>query len=218
MGAMASVGYVSENKGVEEYFRGAGMPFLDEGDFFEVLHQSIVQQYSSQANGSITNKSQLTLGLRSTKAMSDASNRVLWKHDRRADIYRNTEAARLKSNSGSSAGIEDKLANFMSAVRSRSTPSVLDDPDTLPFVTHEIGVHIYELMLRPVDELDVSKALTTLGVDSLVIVEIRNWLRRRLEVEASTLEILNGGTIEMLGRVAVERLRKVYGVTEASHS
>ncbi|KAL4968148.1 type I polyketide synthase [Aspergillus stella-maris] len=210
IGAMASVGYVSENKGVEEYFRGAGMPFLDEGDFFHVLHQSIVQQFSSHSDESITNRSQLTLGLRSTKPMDDPSNRVLWKHDRRADIYRNIEAARLLKNTGSSTGTGDSLATFMSAVRSRSTPSLLDDPETLCFVTHEIGVHIYELMLRPVEELDVSKALVTLGVDSLVIVEIRNWLRRRLEVEASTLEILNGGTIEMLGRVTVERLRRQY--------
>ncbi|KAL4956616.1 hypothetical protein BDW69DRAFT_181394 [Aspergillus filifer] len=211
IGAMASVGYVSENKGVEEYFRGAGMPFLDEGDFFQVLHQSIVQQFSSQTEGGITNKSQLTLGLRSTKPMDDPSNRVLWKHDRRADIYRNIEAARLLKNTGSSTGTEDSLATFMSAVRSRSTPALLDDQKTLHFVTHEIGVHIYELMLRPVEELDVSKALVTLGVDSLVIVEIRNWLRHRLEVEASTLEILNGGTIEMLGKVTVDRLRKLYG-------
>src|SRR6185437_242820 len=35
IGAMAGVGYVSENKSVEEYFRSAGMPFQTEEELFE---------------------------------------------------------------------------------------------------------------------------------------------------------------------------------------
>ncbi|KAL2816619.1 hypothetical protein BDW59DRAFT_166264 [Aspergillus cavernicola] len=227
IGAMANVGYVSQNKGVEEYFRAAGMPFLDESDFFESLHLSIRQQQfdapadstttmSSQGLGSgagagITNISQLALGIRSTTSMNDPSNRVLWKHDRRVDIYRNIETARLQSDANNSGNgdNEDKLATFMTTLR--SSPSILDHPDTLQFLTYHIGVKIYEFMLQPVEELNVSKALVTLGVDSLVIVEIRNWLRRKLEVEASTLEILNGGTVGMLGGICVERLRGKYG-------
>ncbi|KAL3465723.1 hypothetical protein BJX64DRAFT_285326 [Aspergillus heterothallicus] len=217
IGAMAGVGYVSENRGVEEYFRSAGMPFLSEADFFAALHLSICQQFperSGSAAGSVgrgyTNPSQLALGIRSTKPMNDPSNRVLWKHDRRVDIYRNIEATLASTDNGSSKeDNEDKLATFMTSVR--SDPATLNHPDTLSLVTHEVGVKIYEFMLKPIDELDVSKALVTLGVDSLVIVEIRNWLRRRLEVETSTLEILNGGTIEMLGRVCVERLKVKYG-------
>jgi aryl carrier-like protein len=148
--------------------------------------------------------------------MTDPSNRVLWKHDRRVDIYRNIQAT-LLANTANTSGTEpteDKLAAFMTSVRSDA--SILSHPETLPLVTSEIGIKIYEFMLKPIDELDVSKALVTLGVDSLVIVEIRNWIRRRLEVETSTLEILNGGTIEMLGRVCVERLRGKYGDGEVT--
>jgi hypothetical protein len=225
IGAMAGVGYVSENKGVEEYFRSAGMPFLSEGDFFEALHLSICQQLPRDQSESAgrgatrtgyTNTSQLSLGIRSTKPMTDPSNRVLWKHDRRVDIYRNIQAT-LLANTANTSGTEpteDKLAAFMTSVRSDA--SILSHPETLPLVTSEIGIKIYEFMLKPIDELDVSKALVTLGVDSLVIVEIRNWIRRRLEVETSTLEILNGGTIEMLGRVCVERLGGKYGDREVT--
>lgn len=48
-----------------------------------------------------------------------------------------------------------------------------------------------------------------IGVDSLVTIELRNWLRRRLGIEVTTLEILSssGGTIESLGCIAVERLK-----------
>ncbi|KAL4738753.1 hypothetical protein BDV11DRAFT_215729 [Aspergillus similis] len=223
IGAMANVGYVSENKAVEGFFRAAGMPSLSEGDFFEALHWSIRHQFataspaqsrsSSTAHGrgaGATNVAQLALGIRSTKPMDDPSNRVLWKHDRRVDIYRNIEAARLQDGTdGKEGSEEDKLAAFMTELR--SSPSVLDRADTLAILTHEIGVKIYEFMLQPVEELDVTKALVTLGVDSLVIVEIRNWLRRKLEVETSTLEILNGATIETLGQICIHRLRGKYG-------
>lgn len=217
IGAMADVGYVSENRGVEDYLRGAGMPFMSEAEFFECLHLSIRQQFSVEASlkatsgdPGISNRSQLTLGIRSTKPMDDPSNRVLWKHDRRADIYRNIESAQLENygTDRGDRGNEDKIAAFIAQVQTNT--SVLDQPETVVFLTHEIGVNICNLMLQPVEELDVSKALVTLGVDSLVIVEIRNWLRQRLQVEASTLEILNGGTIETLGQIAVERLKEKY--------
>ncbi|KAL6231642.1 hypothetical protein BDW75DRAFT_247787 [Aspergillus navahoensis] len=226
IGAMANVGYVSQNRGVEEYFRAAGMPFLSEGEFFEALSLSLCQQFPSNQNSDLdldqapgqggavyasTNISQLALGIRSTKPMNDPSNRVLWKHDRRVDIYRNIETALAssKTNESSSNVKEDSLTTLMATIR--TNPSTLDHPETRSLITREIGIKICEFMLRPIEELDVSKALVTLGADSLIIVEIRNWLRRRLEVETSTLEILNGGTVEMLGRVCVERLRGRYG-------
>ncbi|KAF4957252.1 hypothetical protein F66182_18339, partial [Fusarium sp. NRRL 66182] len=209
IGAMADVGYVSENRGVEDYLRGAGMPFMSEADFFECVHLSIRQQFPVEASfwatrggQGIYNRSQLTLGIRSTKPMDDPSNRVLWKHDRRADIYRNIEAARFENGTdGGDGGNEDKIASFIAQVQTNT--SVLDEPETVVFLTYEIGVNICNLMLQPLEELDVAKALVTLGVDSLVIVEIRNWLRQRLQIEASTLEILNGGTIETLGQLTV---------------
>lgn len=53
------------------------------------------------------------------------------------------------------------------------------------------------------------------GVDSLVTIELRGWLRRRLGIEVTTLEILstNGGTIASLGQIAVERLKSKFGVS-----
>jgi short-subunit dehydrogenase/acyl carrier protein len=221
IGAMADIGYVSQNQSVQEYFRSAGMPFMSETELLEAMHLSIVQQHQQQQEQPVssttvglgfTSTSQLALGIRATKPMDDPSNRVLWKRDRRVDIYRNIEASRrLQGSAGTTdaAADQDKLDAFINEVK--SSPSLLDRPDTLGLLTHEIGVSIYGFMLQPVEDLDVSKSLMTLGVDSLVTIEIKNWLKRRLDVEVSTLEILNGGTIESLGQLAFSRLRKKYG-------
>jgi len=42
----------------------------------------------------------------------------------------------------------------------------------------------------------VGMSLTSIGVDSLVSIEIRNWWRRTLGMDITVLEIINAGTIE----------------------
>lgn len=64
---------------------------------------------------------------------------------------------------------------------------------------------------------ELVRMLTALpiGVDSLVTIELRNWLRRRLGIEVTTLEMLStgGGTIASLGQRAMERLKSKLSVS-----
>ena len=226
IGAMAGVGYVSENKSVEEYFRSAGMPFQTEEELFEALHLSILQQHPTKihsnrapvgVNPGYTAQSQLALGIRATKPMTDPSNRVLWKHDRRVDIYRNIEAAQLASstnNTSTASGPADELSIFMTALRTSASPlALLDDPATLTLITHQLATFIYESMMRSTNEgdMELGRSLMTLGVDSLVTIEVRNWIQRKFEVSVSTLEMLNGGSIENLGAVILTRVKERFG-------
>ncbi|KAL2441685.1 Highly reducing polyketide synthase gloL [Exophiala dermatitidis] len=236
IGAMADVGYVSENRDVQEYFQAAGMPFMTEKQLFDALHLSILQQYAAPdpteglqgVDSGFTSRSQLTLGLRATKPMTDPSNRVLWKRDRKADIYRNIQAAALsKSNRITTAEDkreEEKLASFMASLRTATETdreSILHSPDTLKLLAREIGAFIHESMLKSVDDdadddehLGLDRSLVALGVDSLVTVEVRTWLRRKFDVEVSTLEMLNGGTIRNLAELILERLRQRFGMQD----
>jgi acyl carrier protein len=221
--AMADVGHVSQNKGVQECFRNGGMPFLSEEQLFESLHLSILEQYgapprrsSAGTDRGFTSISQLALGIRATKAMTDPSNRVLWKGDRRVDIYRNIEAAsNIACASASSTATSDKVSVLMASIHNSSDPlSLLQDPETITLLASEIGIFIYDSMLQSVDEdeIELDRNLTTLGVDSLVTFEVRNWMRRKLEIELSTLEMLNGGSIRNLATLVQSRLIERYAV------
>jgi NAD(P)-dependent dehydrogenase (short-subunit alcohol dehydrogenase family)/acyl carrier protein len=222
IGAVAGVGFVSQNKGVQEYFRQAGMPFLSEEQLFESLHLSILQQQGehpmspSGAHPGFTSTSQLALGIRATKPMTDSTNRVLWKGDRRVDIYRNIEAASNIANASSSGtATSDKVSAFMASIHSSSDPlSILQPAEVVTLLASEIGIFIYESMLQSVDEeeIELDRNLTTLGVDSLVTIEVRNWMRRKLEVEVSTLEMLNGGSIRNLATLVQGRLMERYAM------
>jgi hypothetical protein len=206
-GAMDEVGYLSLNQVVKDSLRTAGMWFLREIDLLDALHLSILQSSPEPATKpsttSFVEKSQLAIGLRATKPMSDPSNRVIWKRDRRVDILRNSESNAVTATDSSTS---DTLATFLKQIE--VSPSLLKESESLETLTNEIGVCIYKFMLQPIEEMDVRKSLMALGVDSLVTIEVRNWLRRRMAIEISTLEILNGGTIESLGAIAVERLKE----------
>ncbi|KAK5447980.1 hypothetical protein LTS15_009479 [Exophiala xenobiotica] len=105
--------------------------------------------------------------------------------DRRVDIYRNIEAASDIANASTSGtATSDKVSAFMTSIHGSSDPlSILQPPEVVTLLASEIGIFIYESMLQSVDEeeIELDRNLTTLGVDSLVTMEVRNWMRRKLD-------------------------------------
>ena len=52
------------------------------------------------------------------------------------------------------------------------------------------------------------RPLTAYGLDSLSAVELRNWIRAKLEVELTTLDITTAGSLITLGEKVVEKIGK----------
>jgi hypothetical protein len=214
IGAMDDIGYIALNQVVQDSLRSAGMWFLRENDLLDALHLSILQSTPEPAieswNATFVEKSQLVIGLRATKPMSEPSNRVIWKADKRVDILRNLESNAISAIESSTA---DSLSSTLTEIE--LSPSLLGTAKILESITNEIGICIYKFMLQPLEELDIKKSLSALGVDSLVTIELRNWLKRRMAIDVSTLEILNGGNIESVGAIAIERLKERFEEKES---
>ena len=81
IGFMGCTGMAVENRGLREKLTAYGYHFLGEKDLIDAL--TIAIAYSRPGKDRSTNKSQLGLGLRSTKPMTDPSTRVVWKKDAR---------------------------------------------------------------------------------------------------------------------------------------
>lgn len=60
-------------------------------------------------------------------------------------------------------------------------------------------------MIITADEIDVSRPISSYGVDSLAAAEMRSWFFRELKAEVSIFELLGGMPITELARVAAER-------------
>lgn len=208
IGVMTDIGYLVGNESLQESLIAQDNHILKEADLIDALQLSISSNMPAENSvvDGIKNPSHLVLGMRSRRPLSDQACRAVWRHDRRMGIYHNTSSSSASISPGSG---NDGLKIFLE--RTRADPSALDDASSIDFLSELIGTQIYTFMMHPIEELDVSQSLAGLGVDSLVTIEIRNWWRRSLGFEASTLEILSAGTIIGLARLAVEGLKKKVG-------
>ncbi|BCR95830.1 type I polyketide synthase [Aspergillus luchuensis] len=204
IGLMDDIGYLARNSDKADALRAADGYFLREKDLLDSLNWAIVKSaVDPMEDGS------LTIGLRCDKPLSDPSNRILWRKDPRMAVFQNiyTEAP---ANSSGGNRKTDALKSFLTSVEA-DPETMLNDPASGELVTHELAVKIYTYMLQPLEDLDAGVSPAALGVDSLVTIEIRNWIKRSLGgIEISTLEILNAGSIATLGMSVIEALKKKF--------
>lgn len=206
VGVVDDVGYVVENQALLDQFRALSFYTLSETELLDALTYTLSHQYpaTSPSDDGFFNPAELTIGLKSTKPLYDPNNRSIWKRDRRmAQGHLRDEGTAP----GGSASSED-FGQFIKSIT--ASPSLLDTPSNLEFLTAQIGMCIYNLMSRDVKELDPSLNLTQLGVDSLVAIEIRNWWRRTLGVNVSVLEFMSAGSISNLGKLATKAIKEAH--------
>ena len=61
------------------------------------------------------------------------------------------------------------------------------------------------VLIVPVEELSREKTVVSLGLDSLVAVEVRSWIKREMDATMSTMELLNSVNIVALAEKVVEK-------------
>jgi hypothetical protein len=69
-----------------------------------------------------------------------------------------------------------------------------------------IGATLFDFMMRPLEDLDVKMSPKSLGMDSLVAIELKNWFKQRVGVEVGVLEIMGAGSMEQLGAGVLEKI------------
>jgi acyl carrier protein len=60
-------------------------------------------------------------------------------------------------------------------------------------------------------EVDVDRPLSNLGLDSLMAVELRNWIQSELRVNLNTVELMGGPSITQLVEVLVDQIEREAG-------
>ena len=57
----------------------------------------------------------------------------------------------------------------------RADHSILKSAKSEEFLATEVGKKLFDQLLKPYDEIDTSRSLVDLGLDSLVAIELRSW-------------------------------------------
>lgn len=215
IGAMEDVGYLSQNSGILEALRATSLHTLHEQDLLDSLQlmidrsnppQSTATAVSSSKTARYVNPSQVAIGVRSTLPLSAPNNRTIWKKDPRMSVYRNLES--LNDDTAASSGNEEGLKQF---VRDASkNPALLDLPESINFLAKEAGTTLFGFMMRGDEEPALDVPLASLGVDSLVSIELRNWFRQRVGAEFTVLEVVNSNSVTHLGEQAAAKLKEKF--------
>lgn len=77
----------------------------------------------------------------------------------------------------------------------------------LNFTAAAVQKKLSGLTSTDLGSMNLDKSISDFGLDSLVAIELKNWIRREFKASLQSLEILNEGSINMLAKKIVERAR-----------
>lgn len=205
LGAMEGIGYLSENQDLLKKMQGSGWRVVQEVELLGALDLAMMppstrtQRKQGGASGDA-----FLLGIAPTTPLSSPESSARLRRDVRLAIYHNIGAGSNSKAGSASDGLRGLLATY------RKDPSLLKSPETTQVLALEIGKKLFSLLLAGDAEVDISMSTADLGLDSLVAIELRAWWKLNFGFEVSTLEMLSIGTLEALGKRAVDGLIVLY--------
>jgi NAD(P)-dependent dehydrogenase (short-subunit alcohol dehydrogenase family)/aryl carrier-like protein len=202
LGVMDEVGFVARTPFVLQRFREQGTHILTIRDLIDTIHLAVRHQHPAGDSGSRAHSpTHLHVGFMSTH---DASRPGI-REDVRLSLARHT-----KLQSGEAPGAsEGPLREFLSSVA--ADKSVLDSEAGLQVLRASITRMFCSLLSMQEEDFDPGRSVASLGMDSLVKIEVRRWWRRYLGLEISIFDIANASSVNSLIEFSREALAVRYG-------
>jgi acyl transferase domain-containing protein/D-arabinose 1-dehydrogenase-like Zn-dependent alcohol dehydrogenase/trans-aconitate methyltransferase/acyl carrier protein len=181
-GYLGEVGYVARNEKVGERFAGQGLDSFSPREATAVLGQLLSQQ--SVQVGVVRMDWNRWTGLGVGHAMSPRFSSLC------------KEGGNGKDGAGGD-GTSIRTA-LLAAPAERRKELLLD------FLKDKVA----RVLGSSADKVDLSKPLTEVGLDSLMAVELRNWVEGELRVSLPIAELLQGPSVDRLAELLLEQLLK----------
>lgn len=194
LGIMLSEGFVAENQHVMDRLKRVGV--------FLPIHQNelfaIFDYYCNPSSGPAkTFKSQVITGLEIPNNMLAqgaeipvAMRQPLFRHMHQIDA-----SGAGSSNAASKPALDTKVM-VMQAESSAAAVAV---------VAEALKMKLSQIMGIPHAGIDLQHRVESYGVDSLVAVELRNWLAKELSADIAVFEILGGATLVGVSQTVVRK-------------
>lgn len=221
IGFIGETGYVADRPEAADSARATGQWFNSESELLDCIELMLLRSTSAskspeqgERSDVLVQKSVLAMGLRSTIPTTATTCRLPWRKDRRMLAHRNleTQAETASSDAGTSSA-DSEVARFIREVSSNIV--LLQSGETATFLATAIGKTLLKFVLRPESDLSLDKSLSALGIDSLVSLEVRAWVRRWMGVDLVTLEIMNCANLQALGVAVQKKMMEKYKATRA---
>lgn len=211
IGAVEDIGFISEHHGLLAKMKTSGFKGITEQELLDAMtvammaHSASVENLSrsSAADSRFVDANTFVLGLGSTIPLSSSANRAVWKKDRRMAAYHNA----TPGGSADAAASNETLKSYLASTK--ADPSLLKSVEAAKLLAVEIGKKLFDLLLKPQEDLNTSWPLVDLGLDSLVALELRAWWKQVFSFDISVLEMLGMGSLDALGQFAADNLLRI---------
>lgn len=201
LGPIEDVGVIEDQERLRGKLDVPQWTSINEAALHLILDISIAQQ--SQSSSKVLNEASAAQLITGLATPQPADTPLL--ADARFQSLLATGASASGANSGS-ANSQDPLAKQVQHLLTlhKTNPSA---DQLLQVVLDTITMGLQKILRLQEGDIEPGKPLSTLGLDSLAAVEVRNWIRREITAELSTLEIMSSSSLWSLGEKVVKRLK-----------
>jgi NAD(P)-dependent dehydrogenase (short-subunit alcohol dehydrogenase family) len=192
LGLIVDVGYAAENVKALENIKRWGFVGIAEQDFLRILQAAIASSkaFSEDRKTAIC---QFTTGIGTGGVIQSIEGGDLpyYFNDARFSLLRNCDMSQSTTVGVRSGSTEEQRLS----VRLENARNMAEVHDVI-----DAGFRkkISKLLMVPLDDISVDKPLHEHGVDSLVAVEIRNWIFHETRTSLSVFDILSNDPISAL--------------------
>ncbi|KAG6011444.1 Type I Iterative PKS [Claviceps lovelessii] len=211
MGAVEDIGYLSEHRAIMNSIVRSGIKPVVEQEVLDamaicmLLHNQAPRDTAQRGRDAasknafqFSHKNTFVVGLGLSSPLQDPTNFVAWKKDRRMASYHNQFPA------AAGAASTDILRTYLS--QAQADPACLKSAEAAEVFAVEIGKKLFDLLLKPQDEVKTSMSLVDLGLDSLLALELRAWMRQVFSFDLPTLKIMSMSSLKVLGRYVANEM------------
>ena len=180
LGVVSDVGYVAENTAVADAMRRQGFETMDQGMLCRLLECAI--------DGESTSTHQIVTGLGK------------WDEDRSPPPLRAALFSHFRHASAATSPASGKreAQSVRTQLRAASSESEAADVICAALVAKTAALSMMELT-----DVDANKPMSDYGIDSLVAVEMRNWIIKEMDCRVPVLDLLSKASIRSLaGKMA----------------
>ncbi|KAI0406775.1 acyl transferase domain-containing protein, partial [Xylaria palmicola] len=212
-GPLADVGVVAEQPKLTQSYKERSYYFLREQDILDSFELAIRKSapHLQESRESFVSDSQITVGMRYPISLSSPESRIVWRRDPRLGQYHvlevETNRGQFAAEKTTVTGVKDGETEIRRLLAlAEADPSVVTQDDFVTQLARSMGISLFNFLIEPVEQLDITAPLMAFGLDSLVAIEMHNWLRLRLAIEVSVLEIMGSTSILGLARLVANKL------------
>lgn len=189
LGAVAGVGYLADKPQLMGPLRKAfGDNILNEQDVLALINASIRGQLAS------TSGHECLTGLELKPGKTDG---VYWALDAKFSHCRRAIHRRDGHDPSSTSQTSD-VSSASSKLRQATSR-----PAAIQAAYEALGEKFSSILMIPMDDITPDKPVVAYGLDSLVAIEVRNWLGRELDAKIPLMELVSASSLTALAESVV---------------